>query len=93
MAESRTLRVARTVERAIGEPLERAVESPAGADTLATLTKVASVGSNSLERLRGGVLHAGGLATQRDVALLEARLARIEQVLEELAHRLDEARG
>ncbi len=93
MAESRTLRVVRTVERAIGEPLERAVESPAGADTLATLTKFASVGSNSLQRLRGGVLHAGGLATHRDIAFLAARLARIEQMLEELAHRFDEAGG
>ena len=91
MPDSRTLRAVRKLERTVGEPLEKAVESQPGTDAIITLAKLANMGSNGLQWFRGGVLHAGGLATQRDVAQLQARLARIEQMLEELAHRRDDA--
>jgi hypothetical protein len=91
MAETPTLRALRRLERAVGEPLERAIDSPSGADALAAVTRVARAGAGALEWVRGAVLHAGGLPTQHEIARLGTRVACIEQLLEEIAHRLDDA--
>ena len=83
-------RTLRAVERAVGEPLEQAVASPSGANVLAALTKLSTAGGDALQSIRGGVVHAGGLPSRRDLDELSARVARMGQLIEELAHRLDE---
>jgi hypothetical protein len=85
-------RTLQAVERKVGEPLERAVESPAGADALAALVRLSNAGGGALRQLRGGLVHAGGLPSRRDLDALAARVARLERLIEDLALQLDDRR-
>ena len=79
-------RILHSAERTI----ERAVESPSGADVIAALVRFSGASGGAIQAVRGGIVHAGGLPSRWDSGRLIARVARLEQLIEELTLRLDE---
>jgi hypothetical protein len=87
------LRALARAERAVGGPVERAVDSREGARLLLLLSMPARIARQAVEALGDATIHAVNLPTHRDVQLLSADLARLRRAVEDVRAELGEMRG
>jgi hypothetical protein len=78
------------VERAIGVPLQQAANSRRGARMMLAVTRGAGSARAKGERVRSGAVHLLWLPSHGDVKRLTVDVARLQQAVEEITHRLDE---
>lgn len=65
-------------ERTIGEPLERAVTTPAGTDFLINALRVRMLAGQLIEATTRTALHLANLPTRSDIASLGRQIASLE---------------
>lgn len=78
-----------TVERMIGLPLERVVQTNQFAVALAHLTALQSSLSRRLARLQQRALHLGNVPAWTDVAQLVSQVARLERGIVALSEQIE----
>ena len=83
----------RKLERAVGEPLERAIQRGQGIEALVLAGKVTRRGRRAIGRVQNVGIHLMNLPTRRDVRSVNASVARLEAKVEELSEQLDEREG
>lgn len=83
----------RKIERAVGEPLEKAIQRGQGIEVLVVAQKVTRQSRRVITRFQNVGIHLMNLPTRRDVRSVNASVARLEAKVEELSEQLDEREG
>lgn len=78
------MRAVLRAERALGEPLMRATNSREAAGALLLIGQAAALARDGAERTRSAVVHALALPSHRDLQKLDAKVERLQRMLEEL---------
>jgi hypothetical protein len=81
------LRTMLRAERALGQPLMRATNSPEAAGVLLAVARGAGLVRDGAQAARSTAVHMMALPSHRDVRRLAARLAHVERMLDELQAR------
>ena len=84
------LRAVARVERRVGTPFSRALNSDPAAGAMLTAGRVLRAGLGAGNAVAGHAVHLLSLPSRRDVARLETKVARLDRAIEELAHTLKE---
>lgn len=70
------------LERVVGVPLERFVQTTTFAKTASTLLKIQSATRNNVERQLGNLWHLANLPTRTDLARLRGQVIQLERDLQ-----------
>lgn len=81
-------RVFDEAERAVGRPLEEAVNTPAGGSVLFLAAKITGFGFRQAQAVRAKLVHLAELPTHRDVDVLSAKVSRLQGSIEEISQQL-----
>jgi hypothetical protein len=80
-------------ERAVGGPIEHAINTPTGGSMLLAAARVTHLGLRPLRAVRSTVVHLAELPTHRDVELLSAKIGRLQRSVDELTQQVQELEG
>lgn len=87
------LRAVLRLERAIAQSATRATNSEEAADALMLLSRGNRLARDTTARVRSAAVHVLSLPSHRDVQVLDAKVERVERMLDELNARIDERDG
>jgi hypothetical protein len=77
-------------ERMVGEPLERAINTPSGGNVLLVAAKLTRFGFGQMRAARSTLVHLAELPTHRDVEVLSAKIGRLQRTVDELTQQVAE---
>jgi hypothetical protein len=80
------------LERGVGAPLERFVQTTSFARAATTLLRVESVTRHTVERRLGQFWHVANLPTRTDVAHLRGQVSQLDRQLEMMRSAAEDAR-
>ena len=80
------------IERALGAPLERRVDTTGAAYLLMTASKLSESGLRQVAAARSRAVHLAALPSHRDIRLLAAQVGRLQRSVDEIQPQLEEQR-
>jgi hypothetical protein len=87
------LRAVLRLERAVAESATRATNSHQAADVITLLSRGNRFARRTSARARSAAVHVLSLPSHRDVQVLDAKVERVERMLDELNARVEERDG
>jgi hypothetical protein len=79
------------LERAVGAPLERFVQTSTFAKTGSTLLKIQSATRDGVERQLGNLWHLANLPTRTDLARLRGQVSQLDRELQAMKYAAEDA--